>query len=246
VRTGKTSRVHARAAGRRGALVFAASVAVLLGAWNNVVITRMPGYPQSYVAVNLAATGLLLVGARVVGITWQELGLDRRRARAGLRWGGACVAVVAAGYAVGLAVPVLRPLLADERLAGADAAELAYQTLVRIPLGTVLWEETAFRSVLLAALVRVVSLRAAVVLSATLFGIWHIRPTLSAAAANDLLDGPPGLVLAVLLGCAFTATAGVLFAWLRLRSGSLLAPVLLHLATNSLGALAAAAAHRLG
>jgi hypothetical protein len=38
----------------------------------------------------------------------------------------------------------------------------------------------------------------------------------------------------------------VLFIWLRLRSGSLLAPVLLHLATKTLGAVDAAAAHRLG
>jgi membrane protease YdiL (CAAX protease family) len=38
----------------------------------------------------------------------------------------------------------------------------------------------------------------------------------------------------------------VLFVALRQRSGSLLAPVLLHLATNVLGVLAAAAAHRLG
>ena len=238
--------MHARPASRRSALLFAASVAVILGAWNNVVITRLPGYPQSYVPVNLAATGLLLVGARVVGFTWPELGFDPRRARAGLRWGGACSAVVAAGYTVGLTVPAVRPLLADARLAGADSAEVAYQTLVRIPLGTVLWEETAFRGVLLAALMRVVPPRAAVAVSAALFGIWHIRPTLSAATANDLTDGVPGLVVAVLLGCAFTAAAGVLFACLRLRSGSLLAPVLLHVATNSLGALAAAAAHRLG
>ncbi|MCZ2860734.1 CPBP family intramembrane glutamic endopeptidase [Blastococcus sp. VKM Ac-2987] len=238
--------MHARAGGRRGALLFAASVALLLGAWNNVVITRMPGYPQSYVPVNLAATGLVLVGARCVGVSWPELGFDPRGARAGLRWGGACVAVVAAGYAVGLVVPAVRPLLADARLAGAGSAEIAYQTLVRIPLGTVLWEEIAFRGVLLAALMRVVAPRAAVAVSAALFGIWHIRPTMSATTANALTDGSGGLVVAVLLGCAFTAAAGVLFAWLRLRSGSLLAPVLLHLATNSLGALAAAAAHRLG
>jgi membrane protease YdiL (CAAX protease family) len=38
----------------------------------------------------------------------------------------------------------------------------------------------------------------------------------------------------------------VLFTWLRLRSGSLLAPALLHLATNTLGTVAAAVAHRLG
>lgn len=109
-----------------------------------------------------------------------------------------------------------------------------------------MWEEIAFRGVLLAALMRVVAPRAAVALTAALFGIWHIRPTLSATTANALTDRFAGLVVAVLLGCAFTAAAGVLFAWLRLRSGSLLAPVLLHLATNSLGALAAAAAHRLG
>ncbi|MCF6743466.1 CPBP family intramembrane metalloprotease [Blastococcus sp. KM273128] len=227
-------------------MVFAASVAVLLGAWNNVVITRVPGYPGSYVAVNLAATGLLVAGARSTGISRRELGLDPRRARAGLRWGGGCAAVVAAGYAVALAVPAVRPLLADARLAGAGAGEVAHQALVRIPLGTVVWEEVAFRGVLLAALLRLLPPRAAVAVSAGVFGIWHIRPTLSAATANTVADGPVGLFAVVLLGCAATAAAGIFFAWLRLRSGSLLAPLLLHLATNSLGALAAAAAHRLG
>jgi membrane protease YdiL (CAAX protease family) len=51
---------------------------------------------------------------------------------------------------------------------------------------------------------------------------------------------------AVLLVCLGTAVGGLVFSWLRLRSGSLLAPVLLHLATNSLGSLTAAAASRLG
>jgi membrane protease YdiL (CAAX protease family) len=118
--------------------------------------------------------------------------------------------------------------------------------LFRIPFGTVLWEETAFRGVLLAALTRVLPVHAAIAASAAVFGVWHIRPTLSAVAANDLADGPLGRGLAVLLGCAVTAGAGVLFAWLRMRSGSLVAPVLLHLATNDVGTLAAAAAHRLG
>ena len=64
--------MHVRAEGRRGALPFAASVAVLLAAWNNVVITRTPGYPQSYVPVDLAATGLLLPAARSVSFTPQK------------------------------------------------------------------------------------------------------------------------------------------------------------------------------
>jgi membrane protease YdiL (CAAX protease family) len=140
-------------------------------------------------------------------------------------------------------VPVLRPLLGDARVAGLGAGELAGQVLVRIPLGTVLWEEVAFRGVLLAALGRLRSLRGATGASAVLFGLWHVRPALGALAANDLAAGPLARTGAVVLACLGTAAAGVLFAELRLRSGSLLAPALLHLAMNCLGVLAAAAVH---
>ncbi|WP_448628592.1 CPBP family intramembrane glutamic endopeptidase [Geodermatophilus sp. URMC 64] len=238
--------MHARPPGRRRAVAFAAALALGLGAWNNLVITRLPGSPASYVPANVAATGLVLLAARAIGLSWAEVGLDRTRLRAGLAWGGICVAGVVAGCAAGLAVPALRPLFADARLAGADGGDIAYQVLVRIPFGTVLWEETAFRGVLLAALTRVLPVPAAIAGSAAVFGVWHIRPTLSAVAANDLAEGPLGRGLTVVLGCALTAGAGVLLAWLRTRSGSLVAPLLLHLATNDVGTLAAAAAHRLG
>ena len=173
------------------------------------------------------------------------MGFDRRRLREGLRWGGLGSAAVAAGYTIGLTVPAVRPLLEDARVAGADGGEIAYQVLIRIPLGTVLWEETAFRGVLLAALLRVLPPRTAIGTSAAVFGLWHIRPTLSATAANELASGSLGRTAAVLSGCVVTAAAGVLFTGLRIRSGSLLAPVLVHAATNCLGMLAAAAAHRL-
>jgi uncharacterized protein len=237
--------VLARPLGRRRALAFAAPLVLVLGAWNNVVVTRLPGYPESYVPANLAAAALLLAAARAAGLSWQEMGLDRHRLRAGLRWGGLCFAVVAAGCAAGVAIPAVRPSFADARLAGASGGEVAYQVLLRIPLGTVLWEEVAFRGVLLAALARLLSLPAAIGGSAVLFGFWHVRPTLSAVSANELTEGPVSTALAVFLGCVITAAAGVLLAWLRVRSGSLLAPVLLHLATNTLGTLAAVAAHRL-
>jgi membrane protease YdiL (CAAX protease family) len=148
---------------------------------------------------------------------------------------------VAAGYGIAVAVPALRPLLRDARIAAMDGAQLAHQALVRVPFGTVLWEEVAFRGVLLAAGARVLSLPAATAVSSAVFGIWHIRPTLDALAANDVDGGP----VAVALACLGTAAAGVAFTLLRLRSGSLLAPAMLHAATNSLGTLAAAAAFRL-
>jgi len=226
-------------------VVLTGALSVALAAWNNVVITRVPGYPGSYVVVNAAATGLLLGAARRAGLTWPELGLARRRLPAGLGWGAGCAVLVTAGYGTGVAVPALRPLLRDARVAGLDGAAVAYQVLVRIPIGTVLWEEVAFRGVLLAALLRLVPPAAAVAASSAVFGVWHIRPTLAGLAENRIVAGPFRTALLVVLGCPGTAAAGVLFSWLRLHSGSIAAPVLLHLATNSLGTLAAVAAFRL-
>jgi membrane protease YdiL (CAAX protease family) len=80
--------------------------------------------------------------------------------------------------------------------------------------------------------------------SAALFGVWHIRPTLDGLAANGLAQRPATRAAAVLGACLSTAATGALFSALRVRSGSLLAPVLLHLTANSLGTVAAAVAHR--
>ena len=231
--------------GRGRVITLTTAVVAVLAVWNNLAVSRLPGYPDSYVPANLAAAGVLLAAARAAGLSWRELGLARGRLRDGLAWGSVCGGVVALGYAVALAVPGLRTLLQDERTAGLDAGELAAQVLVRIPLGTVLLEEVAFRGVLLAALLRLVSSRRAVAVSAGVFGIWHVRPAVSGMAANDLLGGPVLSVVGVGLVVAATAVGGLVFVWLRLRSGSLLAPALLHLALNGLGTLAGLAAHQL-
>ncbi|WP_246080351.1 CPBP family intramembrane glutamic endopeptidase [Modestobacter altitudinis] len=235
--------MRTRAVDRPRLLGFTGALIAVLAAWNGLVVTRLPG---SAVVANVPATVVVLAAARATGLGWDEVGLGRRRLPSGLRLGGVCAGLVVAGYAAALAVPGVRPLLADARIAHLDGGQLAYATLVRVPLGTVLWEEVAFRGVLLAALSRLVPRPTAVAASAAVFGIWHIRPTLSGLAANDLADGAAATTAAVLLACLGTAAAGVGFSWLRLRSGSLLAPALLHLATNSTGTLAAAAATRLG
>src|SRR5262249_44842262 len=114
-----------------------------------------------------------------------------------------------------------------------------YQALVRIPLGTVLWEETAFRGVLQAALGRVMPAGTAIAVTSCIFGIWHIGPTAAALRINGLAGGPGKTVAGVTAGVAATAAGGVLLSWLRTRAGSLAAPMLLHAATNSMGALMA-------
>jgi CAAX protease family protein len=229
---------------RRSAdVAFAVAAAVALTGYNNVV-GRWAWHRRWYPVVNaLTAAGALGL-ARASGLRAGELGLGRERLKAGIRLGSAAAVPVVAAYGAGVAVPALRPLLDDQRVAGLGRGELAYQVLVRIPVGTVVWEEIAFRGVLQASLRRVLSEPWAGVAGASVFGLWHIRPAAGALAVNGLASGRRARILAVTGVVAGTAGAGALLSVLRERSGSLAAPALLHLAANSTGALASALAHR--
>jgi uncharacterized protein len=210
--------------------VLAATVAAL--AARNVSVPLLPA--GSYIPVNLAMGAGLVAVARWAGATWDELGLARDRLRSGLRWGAVVGGAAAAVMAAGAALPLTRTFFEDERVdLDGGGAELAYQTLVRIPLGTVVFEEVAFRGVLLALLCRRMGTRSAVLVNSGLFGLWHIVPTVGAASTN----GIGGLAQAgTVAGAVVVTTAGgVVFCWLRLRSGHLAAPVLLHLAFNVTG-----------
>jgi membrane protease YdiL (CAAX protease family) len=218
------------------------AVCAFLLVYNNVV-QLVPAQRSLYVPMNLVVAAGLVAAARRRGLTWHDVGLSRDRARSGLIWGAVPAAIVAVGYAAVLLSPA-RDVLDDERYAGLSPSRLLYVTLVRIPLGTVVLEEVAFRGVLLAAAARAWSVRWAVVVSSAVFGLWHIRPTLSALAVNDLGGSLLSKVAGVGAAVVFTAGAGALFAWLRLRSVSLLAPMVLHVTTNSVGVVAAFLAHR--
>jgi uncharacterized protein len=198
---------------------------------------------QLYVVRNLVLTVVLLAVARRCGVTWSGLGLHPDRWRGGMWWGMGAVAVVAVVVALGLLVServsAVGVLLSDER-AALPAPELLYQALVRIPLGTAVFEEVAFRGVLLGALLRVTGRWSAVAWSSVVFGLWHVAPTIVTLEMNQVAPGSAEGLLAVLGAVVVTTVAGVLFSALRLRSASLLAPVLAHWATNSLGLLAAA------
>jgi membrane protease YdiL (CAAX protease family) len=213
-----------------------ASCAALLA--YNGVIGAQPWHRRWYAAVNAGAAGAALAAAAASGLTAADLGLGRGTWRPG-RLGSGLPAATAAGWLVAAAVPATRPLLNDKRISSLDGRGLAYQVAFRIPVGTVLWEEIAFRGVLQAALRRVLPEPAAIAVTSGVFGVWHIRPTAAALRVNGLA-GDRGQVRArVAAGVAASAGAGVLFSWLRARSGSLAAPVLLHLATNCVGLVVA-------
>ncbi|WP_283138606.1 CPBP family intramembrane glutamic endopeptidase [Rhizohabitans arisaemae] len=194
------------------------------------------------VPTSVAATVLLVGIARRSGASWADLGLDRHGR--GLRAGGALAAGVAAVYAAGAALPATRVFFEDERAAALDRSALLRHMLVDVPLGTVLLEEVGFRGVLYGLLRRSHGTAVATGVSSLLFGLWHVLPAQDLAKANPALAtatsaGETDGVRLTLGAVASTGLAGVLFCELNRRSRSILAPVGLHLATNSLGYLAA-------
>ena len=168
----------------------------------------------TYVPVNLATAGGLVAVAGV-GVP------------AGAWWPGvaAAAAVLAA---IGLAGVVAPRLFADRRMAGVDARGTAWRALVRIPLGTVVLEEVAFRAVLPALL--------SPVAGAALFGLWHVAPTARALDVNGVRRHRGPVVAGAV---AVTAAVGLVLWELRAASGGLAAPALVHVAANS-GATVAA------
>lgn len=215
----------------------AATCCVLL-VWSSVVVPALPPSPAVRTAANLAGTTGLVAAARAGGLSWAELGIDRGTWRAGVRRGSLALGLASAGYLAALAVPASRAALA--RSAVTPGRELAVRGLVAIPLGTVLCEEAAFRGVLLAAATRDRGARAAGVLTALTFGLWHVRTALDASdAPTPLRRWAAAAGTAVL-----TALGGGVLGRERVRTGSLLAPVGLHLGTNGAGLLAATVADR--
>jgi len=222
-------------------VAFAAAACIALAGYNNLAGAR-PWHRRWYPAVNALAAAVLLAAATASGLTADDLGLRRDRLRSGLRLGLAAAAPVVAAFGLAALTPATRPLLNDQRIADMDRRQLAYYVLLRIPVGTVAWEEIAFRGVLRAALRRVMDEPAATVVGSAVFGMWHIRPTAEALAVNRLAGGRGERITAVAGVVAGTAGAGTVFSLLRGRSGSLVAPGLLHLAANCTGPLASALA----
>jgi len=207
-----------------------------LAAYNNV-IGAQSWHRRWYAPANACAAAVALAAAAASGLTAGEMGLGRGARRPG-RLASALAAATLGGYLAAAAMPVTRPLLNDKRVTTLDGPGLAYQVAFRIPVGTVLWEEIAFRGVLQAALRRVMPEPAAIAVASGVFGIWHIRPTAAALRVNQLA-GDRLFAARVTAGVAATAAGGALFSWLRARSGSLAAPVLLHLTTNCAGPVVA-------
>jgi membrane protease YdiL (CAAX protease family) len=218
-------------------VALAAAVAVLVVA--NVLNNRLAR--SAYLPTSLVTTALLLAVFGLTNVPWADAGLGRDALARGARWALVLVTLVAVGYLVGALLPATRRVFLDRRVAHAGPGTVAYQVLVRIPVGTVLLEEVAFRGVLYGLLRHPYGIAWATAVSAALFGLWHVLPARELPRLNPVAGRVFGTHPALVIPAAVIATAlaGVVLCELQRRSGGLLAPIALHWAINALGYLTA-------
>lgn len=222
-------------------MVVAALLSLLVVAYNNVINRWAPFHGPAYVSVNLAFAALVTIPALFV-LSAASIGLQGNPGDLVLPL------VLVAIFAVvvfGLASSRHAHRIADRRVAGMHGPALAFYVLVRIPLGTAVTEELIFRGVLFAAwqAAGVADLGAAFLASAA-FGLWHVAPTLIGLRINDS-DASRQKVRAAVIGAVLATTiAGLGLTWLRVWSGGLWAPIVLHAGVNSVGAVGAWVAGR--
>ena len=151
--------------------------------------------------------------------------------------------LIAAAVSMAAIPRPLRGWFADDRVRAELRREVAYETLARIPIGTALFEEVAFRGVLTGLLLRTMASGPAYAVSSAMFGLWHVLPTLRDHAGSPTSGrvSPPAATISVVVT---TAAGGLVFEGLRRRSDSLLTPVMAHATLNASVYLAAQLAHR--
>ena len=188
-------------------------LAAALVGWS-FVSPRIP--TRGRVPLQAALAGLLVL------LTRAPLGLRPPRLWAGVRLGLAVGSGAGAAVVTTTSIPAVRVSMAKRELPTSASTWLALQ----IPLGTVWAEEAAFRAALAAVAGRGYGASGARLLQAIAFGLSHI--------ADARATGEP--VLSTVLA---TGGAGWIFGWLAEHSGSLSAPMLVHLAINESAAAAA-------
>lgn len=226
----------------------AATITVVLGLLGLNLANHLLGWDSLWLGPVGALA--LIAFARASGLTWRQLGLARSTHASGLRWGGIVIAAVAAVYLVGVLLPATRSAFLDVRY-HLPPASILFTAFVLIPLGTVLLEEVAFRSVLWGMLARHARMWQVLLGSSLLFGLWHVIPASASATGNaaiaSVFSSLGGHATAALIvgTVLFTAVGGLVAGELRRRSGSVLASIGMHWATNGLGVLFGSLAWRL-
>lgn len=231
------SGIAAGPSGRR-ALVAELVVLGVAGFFRATLQYRVPY--QYRVPMNLAMGAASLGIAAAGGATAKDMGLQPRNVGRGLAVGAAAAGVAAASTAALVAVPATRPMFNDPMAIDAKPRHMLYESVVRIPLGTALFEEALFRGALYGLERRWLPPGWRIPFNSLHFGLWHITEGIRQWLEPDLhsqfeLDSVTAIFGAVVV----TGAGGTVLCLERDLAGSLVAPVIGHSASNSFAYLGA-------
>lgn len=161
--------------------------------------------------------------------------------KAQFQWHWRSVGLATAG-GLALALPALlffiHPVLVSNVQNGPAAAasvssvnELLRRLLVDLPFMTAIIEELVFRSLLF---VGVGGVRRTVLLNAGLFTVWHVVAGFTAVQATALAHAPLMLTLSYVGALASVFVGGIVFALVRIKTGSFLYSALAHWLTDAI------------
>lgn len=212
-------------------LLFAVAVyawyvtAIVIGMQLDLLTGWLPDVQYNWDGKILAIAVTLIIMAIVVrfsDLDWRDLGVTLRQ-----NAGSVVPAVIATGIMIGLMV-ILQLLAADGRQM--DAETLIYQALI-----PGLDEELFYRGLLLGLMVAAIRHRRWQWLGAEV-GWAAIFVTLLFALGHSVFLGQEGLQFDPVI-LVYTLILGGLLMWIRLRTGSVLIPIIAHNLTNLTGKL---------
>jgi len=207
----------------------------------NIAVSLLPTKAHSfaYVPLNVLAAAILLLWARrVATLSPAQLGFTPGYSSiTSATWG------IGIGLAIGLPILLVLllfrshlPLHSLEAFTSTGIPDLLWRIIIWVPFGTVMLEETAFRGVLFAVVEQDSGLQRALILSSVAFALWHIGVVIRGLATGNL--GPQSAILAFLAISIVTFIAGLGLAFVRVRTSSLVGPMVIHWVVNSLVTLA--------
>lgn len=206
--------------------------------WNNLTAL---GAQQPGIAGTLAEVGpLLTLIAALVWARWAErvglaeLGFTWARLPSGLAWGLAAGLAMATPSLLFFAVPVVSPEpvhYAD--YAALDLASVLGVLLLRLPIRTVLVEETLFRGLIQLQAVRWLGFHRGIALCVALFVLWHVVITYVTLQRTNLSLSPIPIPALWAASAIPLAAGGLAFSLLRHHTGTLAAPMAAHWVVNA-------------
>jgi len=217
----------ARDPGLRSALL----LSVLLLLYGNLTSLLEPDRREDFLLYsNLGLLSLLLLWCQWAGFSLSDLGLAAAQVKVSALWGVVLGLVLALPLVAFIA---LAPFLTGEPVRAGEindlsGSEMAIRLALRVPVGTALFEEAAFRGVLYAVWLRATDLRRTVLCTSVVFALWHTVITFKSVSGAEVVDWAPLVALGYLGSLLGLFVGGAAFALLRWRTGGVAGPFFFH------------------